>query len=52
MSTFDSQVSKREIIETQIENTSVYLFLIGNHWIKTFLQEVMTGNHRKKTPET
>ena len=33
MSTFDSQVSKRKIIETQIEHT-VYLFLIGNHRTK------------------
>jgi hypothetical protein len=26
MSTFDSQVSKREIIETQIEHTRLYFF--------------------------
>ena len=51
MSTFDSQVSKREIIETQIEHTRLY-FLDRYHRTTTFLHEVMIGNHRNKTTES
>ena len=35
MSTFDSQVSKNEILKRKL-NTPVYLFLIGNHRTKLF----------------
>ena len=55
MSTIESQVSKREIILTQIEHTRLYFLhevTIDNHRLKTFVHEVMIGNHRNKTTES
>jgi hypothetical protein len=51
MSTFDSQVSKREIIETQIEHTRLS-FLDRQLSGQNFFHEVMIGNHRNKTTES
>ena len=51
MSTFDSQVSKREIIETQTEHTRLS-FLDRQSSDQTFLHEIMIGNHRNKTTES
>jgi hypothetical protein len=51
MSTFDSQVSKREIIETQIEHTRLS-FLDRQSSDQTFFHEVMIGNHQNKANES
>jgi hypothetical protein len=49
MSTFDSQVSKREIIEMQIEHTRLSFLNRQSLDQKTFLHKVMISNHRNKT---
>jgi hypothetical protein len=50
--TFDSQVSKREIIETQIEHTRLS-FLDRQSSDQNFsLRGIMIGNHRNKTTES
>jgi hypothetical protein len=52
MSTFDSQVSKREIIEMQIEHARLY-FLDQQSSDRNFSpHKVMIGNHRKNTTES
>jgi hypothetical protein len=52
MSTFDSQVSKREIIETQIEHTRLS-FLDRQSSDQNFsLRGIMIGNDRNKTTES
>ena len=52
MSTFDSQVSKREIIETQIEHTRLSV-LDRQSSDQTFSSRgIMIGNHRNKTTES
>ena len=52
MSTFDSQVSKSEIIETQIEHTRLS-FLDQQSSDQNFSsQGIMIGNHRNKTTES
>ena len=52
MSTFDSQDSKREIIEMQIEHARLS-FLDQQSSDQNFSpHEVMIGNHRNKTTES
>jgi hypothetical protein len=54
MSTFDSLVSKREIIETQIEHTRLS-FLDRQSSDQTFSSRgtcTMIGNHRNKATES
>jgi hypothetical protein len=52
MSTFDSPVLKREIIETQIEHTRLS-FLDRQSSDQNFSsQGIMIGNHRNKTTES
>jgi uncharacterized lipoprotein YajG len=52
MSTFDSQVSKREIIETQIEHTRLS-FLDQQSLDQNFSSRgIMIGNHRNKTTKS
>ena len=52
MSTFDSQVSKKEIIETQIEHTRLS-FLDRQSSDQNFsLRSIMIGNHWNKTTES
>ena len=52
MSTFDSPVLKREIIETQIEHTRLS-FLDRQSLDQNFSsQGIMIGNHRNKTTES
>ena len=52
MSTFDSQVSKREIIEMQIEHTRLS-FLDRQSLDQNFSSRgIMIGNHQNKTTES
>ena len=52
MFTFDSQFSKREIIETQIEHTRLS-FLDRQSSDQHFSSRgIMIGNHRNKTTES
>ena len=53
MSTFDSQISKIEIIETQIEHTRLS-FLDRQSSAQNFFSSrgMMIGNHRNKTTES
>ena len=50
MSTFDSQVSKKEIIEKQIEHTRLSFLRQSSN--QNFFHWVMIGNHRNKTTES
>jgi hypothetical protein len=52
MFTFDSQISKKEIIETQIEHTRLS-FLDWQSSDQNFSsQDIMIDNHRNKTAES
>jgi hypothetical protein len=52
MSTFDSQVSKSEIIEMQIEHTHLS-FIDRQSSDQNFSSRgIMIGNHRNKTTES
>jgi hypothetical protein len=44
MSTFDSQVSKREIIETQIEHTRLSFLVLHQFWVKTIFPGTFIWN--------
>jgi hypothetical protein len=52
MSTFDSQVSKREIIETQIEHTRLSFLDRQSSDQNFFSPGIMIGNRRNKTTES
>ena len=52
MSTFDSQVSKREIIEMQIEHTRLSFLDRQSSDQKFSSRGIMIGNHRKKITES
>jgi len=52
MSTFDSQVSKREIIETQIEHTRLFFLDRQSSDQNFFSRDIMIGNRRNKTTES
>ena len=51
MSPLDHQVSKREIIETQIEHTRLSFLDQQSSDQKFSSRGIMIGNHRKKNPK-
>jgi hypothetical protein len=52
MSTFDSQVSKREIIKTLIKHTRLSFFDRQSSDQNFSSRGIMIGNHRNKTTES
>ena len=52
MSTFDSRVSKREIIETQIEHTRLSFLDRQSSDQGISSRGIMIDNHRNKTTES
>ena len=52
MSTFDSQVSKRETIEMQIEHTRLSFLDRQSSDENFFSRGIMIGNRRNKTTES
>ena len=52
MSTFDHQVSKREIIEMQIEHTRLSFLDRQSSDQNLSSRGIMIGNHRNKTTES
>jgi hypothetical protein len=51
MSTFDSQVSKREIIETQVEHIGLSFFDRQSSNQNLSSRDIIISNHRNKTTE-
>ena len=52
MSSFDSQISKREKIEMQIEHTRLSFFDRQSSDQNFPSRDIMIGNHRNKTTES
>jgi hypothetical protein len=52
MSTFDSHVSKSEIVETQIEHTRLSFLDRQSSNQNLSSRGIMIGNHRNKTTES